>query len=258
MEHDPASIPGWWTWKPPTPTASPRIITKINRKEKYRMPKTTTSKSPSSADANSPFEMRARIKNYIRAGYPGLYLVSPEEQRVNGEMKALADELNYNLHFWSVVDGLIDAQTGQTRQANDPLEALTLIPQLKKKSIVLLRDFHLFLADPNPILIRQFKDVLQTAKTQNKILIILGCRLCLRVLIIIHGYGSSGQGGALNVGLRKSFGLRKEEGIIKEAIPGEDFSIFNDKVLALEVVPELRGDPDLGATNEGVTILWLK
>jgi hypothetical protein len=26
----------------------------------------------------------------------------------------------------------------------------------------------------------------------------------------------------------------------------------------LEAVPELRGDPALGATNEGVTILWLK
>jgi hypothetical protein len=35
------------------------------------------------------------------------------------------------------------------------------------------------LHDPSPILIRQFKDVLQRAKTQNKTLIILGCRLCL-------------------------------------------------------------------------------
>ena len=26
----------------------------------------------------------------------------------------------------------------------------------------------------------------------------------------------------------------------------------------LEAVPELRGDPDLGVTNEGVTVLWLK
>ena len=35
--------------------------------------------------------------------------------------------------------------------------------------------------------------------------------------------------------------------------------IFNPAVLALlETVPELRGDPDLSATNEGVTILWLK
>ena len=79
------------------------------------------------------------------------------------------------------------------------------------------------------------------------------------VLKVIHGYGSSGKGGALCVGLRKSFGLRKKEGIIKEFIAGEDFSIFNDPVLALlEAVPEMRGDPDLNSTNEGVTILWLK
>jgi len=81
----------------------------------------------------------------------------------------------------------------------------------------------------------------------------------VKVLKVIHGYGSSGKGGALHVGLRKSFGLRKKEGVIKEFVTGEDFTIFNDTVLALlEAVPELRGDPDLGAVNEGVTILWLK
>jgi hypothetical protein len=84
-------------------------------------------------------------------------------------------------------------------------------------------------------------------------------RACARVLKVIHGYGSSGKGGALCVGLRKSFGLRKKEGVIKDFVAGEDFSIFNEKVLdLLEAVPDLRGDPDLGATNEGVTILWLK
>jgi hypothetical protein len=81
----------------------------------------------------------------------------------------------------------------------------------------------------------------------------------VRVLKVIHGYGSSGKGGALCVGLRKSFRLRKKEGAIMDCIPGEEFSIFNGTVLALlEAVPELRGDPDLNATNEGVTILWLK
>src|SRR6266571_1770927 len=80
-----------------------------------------------------------------------------------------------------------------------------------------------------------------------------------KVLKVIHGYGSSGKGGALCVGLRKSFGLRKKEGVIKDFIAGEDFSIFNDTTLALlEAVPELRGDPDLNSTNEGVTIIWLK
>ncbi len=80
-----------------------------------------------------------------------------------------------------------------------------------------------------------------------------------RVLKVIHGYGSSGTGGKLRVGLRKSFGLRKKEGVIKDFIAGEDFSIFNETTLGLlERVPELRGDPDLDAINEGVTIVWLK
>ncbi len=81
----------------------------------------------------------------------------------------------------------------------------------------------------------------------------------VRILKVIHGYGSSGRGGTLCVGLRKSFGLRKKEGVIKDFIAGEDFSIFNDATLSLlEEVPTLRGDPDLNATNEGVTLLWLK
>lgn len=81
----------------------------------------------------------------------------------------------------------------------------------------------------------------------------------VRVLKVIHGWGSTGKGGTLCVGLRKSFKLRRKEGVIREFIPGEDFSIFNKTVLdLLEAVPELRGDPDLNATNEGVTLLWLK
>jgi hypothetical protein len=80
----------------------------------------------------------------------------------------------------------------------------------------------------------------------------------VRVLKVIHGYGSSGKGGTLCIGLRKSFRLRKKEGVIKDFIAGEDFSIFNQTALdLLEAVPELRADPDLGATNEGITILWL-
>ena len=80
----------------------------------------------------------------------------------------------------------------------------------------------------------------------------------VRVLKIIHGYGSSGRGGALCFGLRKSFALRKKEGVIRDYVAGEDFSIFNRTTLSLiEAVPEVRGDPDLDATNEGVTLLWL-
>jgi hypothetical protein len=95
--------------------------------------------------------MKQKIINYIRAGYPGLYLVSPEEQRVEAEMKQIVKDLKYSLIFWSAVDGLVDTSKGSTTAANDPLEALIAIRDLKEKTLILLRDFHLFpRSQPHP------------------------------------------------------------------------------------------------------------
>ena len=59
--------------------------------------------------------------------------------------------------------------------------------------------------------------------------------------------------------LRADLNVPIKEGVIKDYIPGENFTIFNPVVLELlEAVPELRADSDLAATNEGVTVLWLK
>jgi hypothetical protein len=124
--------------------------------------------------------MRQRIIHYLRAGYAGLYLVSPEEQRIEAEFKAIAEELGFGLHVWSATSGLLDVTSKSIRDCNDPLAVLLAITELPDKAIVLLRDFHAFLAgDPNPILVRQLKEVLQAAKTKNKALVLVGCRLCL-------------------------------------------------------------------------------
>jgi ATP-dependent 26S proteasome regulatory subunit len=124
--------------------------------------------------------VRTKIINYIRAGYAGIYLVSPEEQRVEAELKGIAREVGFKLYAWSTTTGLINTEKGAACQANDPMEALLAVQDLPEKSIVVLRDFHLFLnGDPNPVLLRQLKDTLQHAKSRNKPLIILGCRLCL-------------------------------------------------------------------------------
>src|SRR5260221_12010430 len=123
--------------------------------------------------------MRQKIIHYIRAGYAGLYILSPEEQRVEAEIKSIAEELKFQLFFWSAVDGLVNTATGSVNNAFDPLEALQAIEELPERTLVLLRDFHLFLVDPNPILIRKCKDVLAAAKTKSKTLVVLGCRLAL-------------------------------------------------------------------------------
>ena len=124
--------------------------------------------------------MKQKITNYIRAGYPGLYLVSSEEQRVEAELKVIASELCFHLHVWSATTGMLDLDRGTARDVLDPLEMLTAITDLPEKSLVILRDFHLFLGqEPNPILLRKFKDVLLESKCGNKTLIILGCRINL-------------------------------------------------------------------------------
>ena len=42
--------------------------------------------------------MRIQISNYVRTGYPGIYLVSHEEARVESELLAVAKALKYRLY----------------------------------------------------------------------------------------------------------------------------------------------------------------
>ncbi len=143
------------------------------------MSNTKSNPRPASDNASSLSEVGGKIIHYLQAGYSGLYLVSSEQQRVEAEIKSIAGYLSYHLRFWSVVDGLVDGENGHQTPANDPLEALNALEALPEKTLILLRDFHLFLQDPNPVLLGKFKDVLQTAKTKQKPVVILGCRLIL-------------------------------------------------------------------------------
>jgi hypothetical protein len=77
------------------------------------------------------------------------------------------------------VDGLVNTKTNQVHNVNDPLEVLQAIGEQPERTIFLLKDYHLFLQDPNPIIVRKLKDVLLEAKSKQKPLIIVGCRLVL-------------------------------------------------------------------------------
>jgi len=123
--------------------------------------------------------MRKQIMNYIRAGYPGIYIVSSEETRVESEIKAVAKELNHGLYAWSITEGLVDTADGGSHEGQDPQEMLLHVAELPENTMVLLRDFHQFLENGNPVLIRTLKDVMRAAKTKGKVLIALACRLVL-------------------------------------------------------------------------------
>ena len=59
------------------------------------------------------------------------------------------------------------------------MEVLNAVAELPENSILLLRDFHQFFDDPNPVLIRRLKDQVRESRTTGKTLVVLGCRLNL-------------------------------------------------------------------------------
>jgi len=123
--------------------------------------------------------MRNQIANYIRAGYPGIYIVSSEEARIEGEIKAVAHDLSHRLFAWSITEGLVDTADSSSQEGQDPQEMLIKVLELPENTTVLLRDFHLFLENSNPVLIRTLKDVLRACKTKGKTLCVVACRQVL-------------------------------------------------------------------------------
>lgn len=80
----------------------------------------------------------------------------------------------------------------------------------------------------------------------------------VRLLKVVHGYGSTGSEGVLCAGIRKSLRLRVKEGRARTIVPGELFS--SDKNETRELLkrnPSLRGDRDLNRANPGITIVEL-
>jgi hypothetical protein len=80
----------------------------------------------------------------------------------------------------------------------------------------------------------------------------------VRLLKVIHGWGSSGKGGTLAIGIRKSLRLRVKEGRVVAFVPGERFSSdTNEGRELLQRHPSLRGDRDCNRPNPGITIVEL-
>jgi DNA-nicking Smr family endonuclease len=78
------------------------------------------------------------------------------------------------------------------------------------------------------------------------------------VVKIIHGYGSSGVGGALRTEVQKWLRQRAAQSQIRAFIPGEDWRISDERTWALlKSHPELKNDPDLGRNNLGIAIVVL-
>ncbi len=81
----------------------------------------------------------------------------------------------------------------------------------------------------------------------------------VRLLKLIHGYGSKGVGGKLRGALRRALLEHQQARRVGRIVFGEDWSIFDATARALlDDYPELRDDPDLERGNAGITLVEVR
>ena len=84
------------------------------------------------------------LQTYLRAGHPGIAVISSEEARAEAEIASACSELGRRLHAWSSTEGLVDTAEGRVTPCPDPLEALQQLDGRfasgDPRQVVLLRD----------------------------------------------------------------------------------------------------------------------
>jgi hypothetical protein len=98
-----------------------------------------------------------------------------------------------------------------------------------------------------PLALSLLNDALRMARNER----------CVAVKVI-HGYGSSGEGGAIRTTMQAELMQRARAGEIRAFIAGEDWRISDERSWALlQSCPELKQDSDLGRGNKGISIVVL-
>ncbi|MCL1983611.1 MAG: Smr/MutS family protein [Clostridiales bacterium] len=81
-------------------------------------------------------------------------------------------------------------------------------------------------------------------------------RVGYRALVLVHGYGSSGTGGAIKAAVKAKLGERSLSGIIRSYAGGEEW--FSRKREFTESCSQLKDYSPYIDGNRGVTVVLLK
>lgn len=131
---------------------------------------------------NQPEELtfRDELKIYIQAGYPILYLVTPEEVRAIELIAELltSDELSQRKPYvWSISRGLCDMNYKTIdRKTGDPTKIIPYLIDFQEPGVFILEDFHSVIdekSQTSPIIKRQLRDVVTPFKASRKTIVIL-------------------------------------------------------------------------------------
>jgi SpoVK/Ycf46/Vps4 family AAA+-type ATPase len=111
------------------------------------------------------------LTSYVKAGYPILYVQTPEGDRAEASILKTCEELKRKLRIWSITEGLSDHDGKNAEQIEDPIEALNRAKGEPPGTVLVVRNFHMFLNGPK--IVQQMKDIARDFKQTRKTLIIV-------------------------------------------------------------------------------------
>jgi hypothetical protein len=80
----------------------------------------------------------------------------------------------------------------------------------------------------------------------------------IKILKVVHGYGSTGVGGDLRIALQSTLRQMAAKKEIRDCIYGENWRKSDERSWELlKQMPELKADSDLGRGNKGITLVVL-
>lgn len=80
----------------------------------------------------------------------------------------------------------------------------------------------------------------------------------IKLLKLVHGYGSTGAGGEIRIAVQKRLLEMSQDGWIRGCIFGENWSKSDETSWKLvQAHSKLKNDSDLGRGNRGITIVLL-
>ncbi len=121
----------------------------------------------------------SEIETLIRARYPILYVVSPEESRVQQVLVQIANSRQKKAFEWSFSTGIVAAGTSiqlqkhRSAASKDPLVALDQVIDQVEPAIYIFKDFHPFLSRNNFAIIRKLKEIALQLKNSFKTIILI-------------------------------------------------------------------------------------
>ncbi|RMG16410.1 MAG: AAA family ATPase [Planctomycetota bacterium] len=109
-----------------------------------------------------------QIRYLIKARYPLIYVVSPEEERVEKALVRIANDCRSKPVWWSITQGFSEQGGADIRE---PVQALQYILEAKENAIYVLRDLHEFMG--KHIVKRLLRDLARELRTSSKNCVLL-------------------------------------------------------------------------------------